>query len=744
MIKTRPWSFFWDQSRWYAYNTRMLSTWLLHNMRTGHDVLMPCKGKCPMFKHSENNCKWWTWDDAFAYHPKSTTKDDVSHIEVGILLHDLCVVDVDDSDTANHLESTFPILRHVPMETTKRGRHYYFARSRKSDVEGYYCSHSAKIPHVDFKTRHSNGTRAFVVVAPSSDKAWVREPWDRNVMFMPIPDDLLDAIATRTVDPYPYVKLVLSNNDKEVVRVPNNEFWRGSGMLEPVMGGEWDHMIMPEWVTAKMVRQLNAFMEASLAGDPRSLPETRTDLQLLHSLANMMGISKIRVVDALNAGRASCMFDAFVDHKGFVGSDSMDRALYDVTHSRTYDKVPAISAPDSQRLFHSKPRSQFSGEQVALVIDRIPQSIRELLKRHSGNLVLAGGAALHATCGFVTRCNDYDMYIVDHERLTRREACDIAFDVIKGWPENVFRHNTKYDVDILFVSQNALTARIYARDECVFQLMLKTYASIEDILESFDFDPCKVAVVHSAVSEGEGFKAFATKGWMTSVNRKAFCIDPARWHASTALRALKYYAKGFDVYLTGLIRSAQRSHKDLVSFATTSSAPTGMHDLLLVEGEVTSACGEEKDRRPDMQRDIQPVVRRWKQRFYTCSVYEDQPCTTFLGIPVINLCYKLSKVMSDVWTYLGNQSYAAKTLLGQLNYRTTTCNASLVDRLERITDAADLFDVKHDHDAHVCTLRAMMFHPDNKEPHAWKESPVDLRYVHDAKKYLCATKNLGV
>ena len=41
----------------------------------------------------------------------------------------LCVIDLDDPSQQSALEAQFPVLLNVPCERTKRGLHYFFARS---------------------------------------------------------------------------------------------------------------------------------------------------------------------------------------------------------------------------------------------------------------------------------------------------------------------------------------------------------------------------------------------------------------------------------------------------------------------------------------------------------------------------------------------------------------------------------------------------------------------------------------
>ena len=90
--------------------------------------------------------------------------------DVGILLYDLCVIDVDTVHAADALEAAFPELAHVPMEVTARGRHYLFARSPLADAHGYFAGAAQRTPSIDFKSRAWGGGSGFLVVAPSAHK----------------------------------------------------------------------------------------------------------------------------------------------------------------------------------------------------------------------------------------------------------------------------------------------------------------------------------------------------------------------------------------------------------------------------------------------------------------------------------------------------------------------------------------------------------------------------------------------
>ena len=143
---------------------RRLEQWLKLNYST--DVLMPAPlgEKRPAYTHAAGSWTWARYDWAVRERGALASKD------VGILLRDLCVVDVDTAADAEALEARFPELRAAPAEATARGRHYFFARSHRADAHGYYDGPAQRTPAVDFKSRAWGGGSGFVVVAPSTNK----------------------------------------------------------------------------------------------------------------------------------------------------------------------------------------------------------------------------------------------------------------------------------------------------------------------------------------------------------------------------------------------------------------------------------------------------------------------------------------------------------------------------------------------------------------------------------------------
>eukprot|EP00798_Chlamydomonas_sp_ICE-L_P025510 gene25510-11163_t len=123
------------------------------------DVLMPAIDKKPKFQHKDNVWEWGDHDTFVSKHK--------NHMDAGVLLRQLCVVDVDNEKLVKHLEEIFPILNHVPTEITRAGRHYWFLRSALAEEEEYYDGPAQRIPRVDFKSVAATGTSGFVVIAPN-------------------------------------------------------------------------------------------------------------------------------------------------------------------------------------------------------------------------------------------------------------------------------------------------------------------------------------------------------------------------------------------------------------------------------------------------------------------------------------------------------------------------------------------------------------------------------------------------
>jgi len=140
----------------------------------------------------------WAWTDYEAL-DKAASRD------WAIQLRDLCVLDVDSGPLAELLEARHPALAAAPCVRTRRGYHYYFRCPPAVDVPALYWDGCGQRPPegacVAFKSALSStgGTpQAGVIVAPpSTDKRWVRAPWDAASPVTDLPVQLLDAVAHR-------------------------------------------------------------------------------------------------------------------------------------------------------------------------------------------------------------------------------------------------------------------------------------------------------------------------------------------------------------------------------------------------------------------------------------------------------------------------------------------------------------------------------------------------------------------
>ena len=141
----------------------------------------------PKFPHSSDE---WTWHSFTTLRAKGDN--------VCIFLKTLCVIEVATEEQALALEARFPILLEAPAEATKRGRHYFFRRTPEADAEGFVDGAGQHEEGIDFNTITAEGTSGIILVAPSTDSAWLTKSWARafdDAPAPPIPRSLLEAVA---------------------------------------------------------------------------------------------------------------------------------------------------------------------------------------------------------------------------------------------------------------------------------------------------------------------------------------------------------------------------------------------------------------------------------------------------------------------------------------------------------------------------------------------------------------------
>ena len=155
--------------------------------------------KRPMVMHKKQGS--WGLTQLSAYMKKNP-----QHTAYGLLLDSICVVDADTSDAVSALERAaeedpdiWNAMEICPVQQTKKGRHYFFARPKWADECKFYdgARQSPLKLDLDLKTICATGTRGVLVVAPTKGKSWVpgREPWAPNISLVDIPRSLMDMVA---------------------------------------------------------------------------------------------------------------------------------------------------------------------------------------------------------------------------------------------------------------------------------------------------------------------------------------------------------------------------------------------------------------------------------------------------------------------------------------------------------------------------------------------------------------------
>jgi phage/plasmid-associated DNA primase len=107
-----------------------------------------------------------------------------------ILTNDIIVIDIDDNDTVEIIESSIPEFEKTVACKTNKGMHYYFKRTSECHkmVDGarqMFYANGEEIP-IDIKTQTTSGTGGVISIPPSPNKKWVRELGKKTILDMPI------------------------------------------------------------------------------------------------------------------------------------------------------------------------------------------------------------------------------------------------------------------------------------------------------------------------------------------------------------------------------------------------------------------------------------------------------------------------------------------------------------------------------------------------------------------------------
>lgn len=546
-----------------------LSTWLRRYFP--RDILMPLKPgtKSPLFAHRDGR---WSW---YSYLTNQRGRD------VGILLVDLCVIDIDCQSVAAILESKFAILANVPCEDTEKGCHYFFARSSKADVDGYYDGWRQRNPKIDLKTICSNGTSGLLSVTPSRGKKWRegRAPWqccpDGQLAY--IPDELLLQVGRAQHEPIScHFKFLMDGTTRTI---DNCNFLSGSAYLDiflrdPLSTTNESNEAMDEtnicvpFPSPYRAEVFDDLYNVCATGSMRlkqtdiermSPQEFRARTEAVCNLADFMALpmrydrifrppygnlwSSVRLHEISKTLCASALIEK--DWKYHLGTqtpqdDEWQKYVVEVT-SELAAKTRYQSIQIGQCcLFPERPlmSSVFVEGDMTICVDnmKLPSIVETILCKARGHILLAGGSVLGKLAIDCLMGADYDFFLYN---IDEQDAMSILNNV-----------TALPDVVETFRSKHAISFRT---DKIIFQIITKLFNNPAEILLGFDIPACKVGIYRDTENLQH---VLATPSWVECMRHRAISIDETQWSRSSAVRYCKYYCKGFDVFLPGLIRSA--------------------------------------------------------------------------------------------------------------------------------------------------------------------------------------------
>jgi hypothetical protein len=559
------------------------------------DVISPVKKgmKYPVNRYSNGSYGWHHFD----MHMQNEREDH----DYCIILHDICVVDVDSEEQVAQLLSLFPEeLEWCPTVKTKRGRHFYFTRPPYADEEGYYDGAGQRIKGIDFKSVHSTGTGGVVMIPPSTGKFWMaldsKKMYDfdgpaemiqniRNMRNMrPIPRALLEHVALpRVVRFRGYLSFLPSAESPEVVdvmEVDTNVVHRLS-YFDPMVdrtvpSSETEPFPVPCRRSDFLL--LSHFMETDrfLLEDPSDDVDVAADRILAY--ADLLGHHNVKSMEnRLTHGVSRTMyrlrdihvplFEAWLAEQPSSGAEqglvTVDEAL---AGRLLYEP---IDLPDDHgcRLYRGTYPKEIgkAGSRVLVedpgrtVLSGMNPVVTNLLEMFPDRLVVAGGSVL----GLVGRCvsagNDVDIFPCGCSVMEAEEMLEVATDMFResnsrnGFTDNVVRTKNA----VTFLARSRRPGDGDKEDVVAVQFILRISESVFELLRQFDPWPSKVAFLRSSASSS--FEVVAHPTWVVSMMTMTFPVDLTMWSESSVSRIIKYVGKGFDAVFPGLDFLTDRS-----------------------------------------------------------------------------------------------------------------------------------------------------------------------------------------
>ncbi|KAG2424976.1 hypothetical protein HXX76_014134 [Chlamydomonas incerta] len=522
-----------------------LQMWLRHQHPT--DVLMvTAKGtKNPLYCHKNGTWDWPQFDKLMASDSTFGQLQPafMGEHDIGILLHSLCVVDVDSMAQASVLEERFPVLKEAPRERTRKGMHYFFLRSPKADAEGYYDGRAQREHGIDFKTVCHTGTSGFVLVAPSTDKKWVAPLWE--VAPFPIPDDLLHKVAKPRHGPCDiWVAFPDDPDSPEPLHITQSSIIQDFQIFQPFLegddtlhGGEVTSVVLP--LAGIKRRTFEAVVFTCKHGITPEFPELGLCEDII-TTADFMGVATWRLKKAFGPGGT-----VYALHDTERVLRGMGRAMHQEQICRVKGedlvcqevclenlRAPVRITKTVNWLFHDVQPCPLHIWDMDLLEDiarerAMPDFVHRWLRQHP-QLVLAGGAPLAHLMD--RKANDYDFFVCT-------DCPDTATSIL---------HSLLEDEDATLVARTpyAVTMKV---ENCTAQVILRLYRSPEHVMASFDLQPCKVMMYFEPSQDRLVIKA--TQSWFLAMSMGCQAVDLTMWGVGSAARVLKYAAHGFDPYV---------------------------------------------------------------------------------------------------------------------------------------------------------------------------------------------------
>lgn len=168
------------------------------------------------------------------------------------------------------------------------------------------------------------------------------------------------------------------------------------------------------------------------------------------------------------------------------------------------------------------------------------------------NILIAGGATMNCLLGS-NWAGDVDIFLYG---LTREKANEKVKEILKAIYDSYADYllATKDDITENEVKTHMLSAiETIRNNNCVtvrfdngqeIQIILRLYASIEEILDNFDIGSCSVGY--------DGDEIYLSKRGVLSYETFANVIEPEKRSTTYEYRLLKYWNRGFKIILPGL------------------------------------------------------------------------------------------------------------------------------------------------------------------------------------------------